>query len=91
LNNTQIPQVNDVTYLGVHLDRRLSWRRHIERKKVHLKLKASSFYWILNARSPLRLRQTGAAGQHSYFFQILTPVKLTQNLLDWTCLQKQFL
>jgi len=55
LNNTQIPQVNDVTYLGVHLDRRLTWRRHIERKKVYLKLKASSFHWILNARSPLRV------------------------------------
>jgi len=43
LNNTQIPQVNDVTYLGVHIDRRLTWRRHIERKKVQLKLKASNF------------------------------------------------
>jgi len=37
------------------LDRRLTWRRHIERKKVHLKLKASSFHWIFNARSPLCL------------------------------------
>jgi len=55
LNNTQIPQVNDVTYLGVHLDRRLTWRRHIESKKVHLELKVSRFHWILNARSPLRL------------------------------------
>jgi len=54
-NNTQIPQVNEVTYLGVHLDTRLTWRRHIERKKVHQKLEASSFHWILNARSPLRL------------------------------------
>jgi len=33
----------------------LAWRRHIERKKVHLQLKASSFHWIFNARSPLRL------------------------------------
>jgi len=58
LNNTQIPQVNNVTYLGVHLDRRLTWRRLIERKKVHLKLKGSSFHWILNARSPVRLDYT---------------------------------
>jgi len=55
LNNAQIRQVNDVTYLAVHLDRRLTWRRHIERKKVHLELKASSFHWIFNACSPLRL------------------------------------
>jgi len=54
-NSTQVPQVNEVTYLGVHLDRRITWRRHIERQKVHLKLKASSFHWILNARSLMRL------------------------------------
>jgi len=55
LNSTQIPQVNQVTYLGVHLDRRLTCRSHIERKKIHLKLNARSFHCILNARSPLRL------------------------------------
>jgi len=49
----QIPQVIEVTYLGVHLDRRLTWRRHIERKKVHLKLNTSSFYWILYAKCTL--------------------------------------
>lgn len=55
LNGTQIPQVKEVTYLGIHLDRRLTWRRHIECKKLHLKLKASSLHWIINARSPLCL------------------------------------
>jgi len=34
LNSTQIPQVNDVTYLGVHLDRRLTWRRHLKTSKT---------------------------------------------------------
>jgi len=55
LNSTQIPQANNVTYLGVHLDRRPTWRKHIECKKVHLKLRASSLHCIINSRSPLCL------------------------------------
>ncbi|KAH8326892.1 hypothetical protein KR059_009315, partial [Drosophila kikkawai] len=55
LNSTQIPEVNVLTYLGVHLDRRLTWRRHIKCKKIHLKLKASSLHWLVNSRSPLCL------------------------------------
>ncbi|KAH8316575.1 hypothetical protein KR067_010719, partial [Drosophila pandora] len=55
LNNTLLPQANEVTYLGVHLDRRLTWHRHIEAKRTHLKLKASSLHWLINARSPLCL------------------------------------
>jgi len=34
LNNTLLPQAIEVTYLGVHLDRRLTWRRHIEAKRT---------------------------------------------------------
>jgi len=46
--STQIPQANDVTYIF----KRLAWRKHIECKKVHLKLRASSLHWIINSRSP---------------------------------------
>ena len=28
LNNKQLPQTNEVKYLGIHLDRRLTWRQH---------------------------------------------------------------
>jgi len=42
LNRKQLPQTNDVTYLGVYLN-------------VHLKLRASSLPWIINFRSPLCL------------------------------------
>lgn len=55
LNNTVLPKANEVTYLGVHLDRRLTWRKHIEAKKTHLKLKANSLHWLINARSSLSL------------------------------------
>lgn len=50
LNNTVIPKSHVVTYLGIHLDRRLTWRRHIKSKWTHLKLKANSLHWLLSIR-----------------------------------------
>ena len=55
LNNIRIPQADNVTYLGIHLDKRLTWRKHIEAKKTQMKLKASKLHWLLNSRSPLKL------------------------------------
>ena len=55
LNDINIPQSDHVTYLGIHLDRRLTWRRHIEAKRLHMKLKASSLHWLINSHSKLSL------------------------------------
>jgi len=55
LNNTVLPQAYEVTYLGVHLDRRLTWRTHIEAKRTHQMLKANSLHWLINSCSPLSL------------------------------------
>jgi hypothetical protein len=29
INNVHLPQKEDVNYLGLHLDRRLTWHKHI--------------------------------------------------------------
>ena len=50
-----IPQSDCVTYLGIHLDRRLTWRRHIESKRLQMKLKASCLHWLMNHQSKLSL------------------------------------
>lgn len=55
LNNVNIPQSDDVTYLGMHLDRRLTWRRHIEAKRLQMKLKACDLHWLINHQSKLSL------------------------------------
>jgi hypothetical protein len=34
LNNKQLPQTDDVKYLGIHLDRKLTWRNHICEEKT---------------------------------------------------------
>ena len=55
LNNIVIPQANEVTYLGIHLDKRLTWRKHIECKRTQIKLKALNLNWLLNKKSKLKL------------------------------------
>jgi hypothetical protein len=39
MGDVALPQKNNVKYLGVHLDRRLTWAKHIKAKRNHLNLK----------------------------------------------------
>jgi hypothetical protein len=39
MNNVALPQVNEVKYLGMLLDRRLTWAKHIKMKRKQLNLK----------------------------------------------------
>lgn len=55
INGQNIPQQNETKYLGIHLDRRLTWRNHIEKKVSNIKLKMKSLYWMLNSKSALPL------------------------------------
>jgi hypothetical protein len=36
LNNKTLPQPADVKYLGIHVDRKLTWREHISTKRKQL-------------------------------------------------------
>jgi hypothetical protein len=38
VENKGQPQVNQVKYLGMHLDRRLTWAKHIKIKRKQLNL-----------------------------------------------------
>lgn len=55
LNNVSIPQHDVVKYLGLHLDRRLTWKKHIETKLTQLKLKSAKMQWLLGHKSHLSL------------------------------------
>ena len=55
LNGNQIPQGKTVKYLGISLDRRLTWRTHIFAKTKQLGLKFQQMYWILGRKSELSI------------------------------------
>ena len=53
INNITIPNKDSVRYLGMTLDRRLTWKQHIIDKLKQLKDKLKKLYWLTNRRSNL--------------------------------------
>lgn len=53
LNDRKIPQADEVKYLGLYLDRKLNWRKHIFTKRKQLGLQLSKMYWLLGRKSQL--------------------------------------
>ena len=54
-NQITIPQVEAVKYLGLHLDRRLTWKHHISTLRKYLDHRTRELYWIIGKHSPLSL------------------------------------
>lgn len=55
LNSIVIPQSEEVKYLGLHLDRRLTWAKHIWKKRLQLGLIYRKMYWMMSRDSHLKL------------------------------------
>lgn len=55
INNHFIPQHTNVKYLGIHLDRRLTWKFHIDAKLTQIKLKTVQLAWLIGRNSKLSL------------------------------------
>jgi hypothetical protein len=49
INNVLLPQEEDIKYLGLHLDRRLTWHKHIFTKWKQLGIT----HWLLGRKSKL--------------------------------------
>jgi hypothetical protein len=49
----KLPQEEDVKYLGLHLDRRLTWHQHIFAKWKQLGITLTKLYWLLACKSKL--------------------------------------
>lgn len=56
INNNPVPQAESTKYLGMHLDRRLTWRSHIEaKKKKQLNIRLRGLYWLIGRHSKLSI------------------------------------
>jgi len=55
INQTNIPQTDTVKYLGIHFDKRLTWKDHVQTKRKKLGHKTREIKWIIGRHSPLSL------------------------------------
>jgi hypothetical protein len=46
INDVQLPQSDEVKYLGLHLDRRLTWHKHNFTKRKQLGLTLTKMHWL---------------------------------------------
>jgi hypothetical protein len=50
INNVQLPQAEGVKYLGLHLDRRLTWHKHVFAKRKQLDITLIKMYRVLRRK-----------------------------------------
>jgi hypothetical protein len=55
INQTVLPQVESVKYLGIHFDCKLNWKEHIAKKRKQTELKTKEMNWLTGRNSNLSL------------------------------------
>jgi len=55
INQTAVPHAETVKYLGLHFDKRLTWKSHVTTKRKLLDLKTREINWLIRKHSPLSL------------------------------------
>lgn len=55
INNQNLPEKIDIKYLGLTLDKKLNFAKHIQNKKTHVNLIISKYNWLIGRHSSLSL------------------------------------
>jgi hypothetical protein len=55
IKNVKLPQTEEAKYLGLHLDRRLTWHKHIFAKRKLLGIALTKMYWLFGCKSKLSI------------------------------------
>lgn len=55
INSHQIPQNNDTKYIGMHLDRKFNWQKHISTNRKHIGLIYQKLHTIMSRHSKLSI------------------------------------
>lgn len=53
LGDSTLPHNESAKYLGMHLDRRLTWKKHLQKKREELNLRYRDLHWLLGRNSVL--------------------------------------
>ena len=79
VNQDTVPQTDTVKYLGLHFDKRLTWRENVTKTRKHLDLRTRELIWLIGKRSPLSL-----TNKILIYKTVLKPI-WTYGLALWGC------
>jgi hypothetical protein len=79
INNSPVPIKEEIKYLGLHLDKQLTWRKHIKAKSRQLALKLRTMGWLMDRTSQLSLEN-----KITIYKTILKPI-WTYGIELWGC------
>jgi hypothetical protein len=51
ISNIKIPVQTETKYLGLYLDQKLTWQKHVKTKRQKLNLRLREMYWLLGCKS----------------------------------------
>jgi hypothetical protein len=58
IDQTVISKGETVKYVGLHFDRKLTWKEHVIKKRKQLDHKTREIKWLIGNNSPLSLENT---------------------------------
>ncbi len=74
-----VNEASSARYLGVHLDKKLTWKAHLTTKRNELNLRFRAMFWLFNVRNKLTLEN-----KRLLYIAVLRPV-WTYAIQLWGC------